>query len=177
MRPALFVFALATGVMALASCGPAQEAAPADLGVPETTVTTIAVADIPAEVLGVVQSERPGMSVSGAELKEREGRRYFDVEGLHSGMEIELDLLETPEGWQVVEIQRDIAWSDVPAVVSSEATAARAGFVPVRIIESAQASKDLVIYELFADGQPDTPALEVRYADGKAERLKEAWPH
>jgi hypothetical protein len=34
-----------------------------------------------------------------------------------------------------------------------------------------------VIYELFADGQPATPALEVRVVDGRAEVLKEAWPH
>ena len=177
MNNPLLVSVLATGVILLVGCNPAPVDAPNELKAPETRITAVSPGDVPAEVLAAVLSERPGMVVTGAELKERQGRRYFDVEGLHVGTEIELDLLETPEGWRVVEIQRDIAWSEVPAVVASEATAARAGFIPVRIIESVQASDDFVIYELFAEGQAETPALEVRLADGKAERLKEAWPH
>lgn len=168
---------LATGVIGLMGCSPASDPASTDVKMPETIITTIAPGDVPADVLAAVQATRPGMVVNAAELKEREDRRYFDVEGLHAGAEIELDLLETPEGWQVVEIQRDVLWSEVPAAVVSEAGAARAGFTPVRIIESAQATGDIVIYELFAEGQPQTPVLEVRLAGGKAERLKEAWPH
>lgn len=168
---------LATGVIGLASCSPAPDEVTADRAVAQTIITPTALADIPAEVLTVVQAMRPGMVVSGAELKEREGRRYFDIEGMYTGAEIELDLLETPQGWQVVEIQRDVPWAGVPTEVASETTAAKAGFIPVRVIESVQASDGTVIYELFAQGQPGTPALEVRFAQGKAERLSEAWPH
>jgi hypothetical protein len=46
----------------------------------------------------------------------------------------------------------------------------------VRVIESTQ-NDGAVIYELFAPGQPKTPALEVSWKDGKAKVLTEAWPH
>lgn len=168
--------AIATGVIALAACNPAgpEPAAPAAA---TTAVTPTAAADIPEPVRAAVLAARPGLVIDRAELKERDGRRYYDVEGAVDGAEIELDLLETPEGWRVVEIQRDLPWSAVPADVRSAAGAARAGFVPVRVIESVQASDGSIVYELFAEGQPATPALEVRAGEGRIEVLKEAWPH
>ena len=117
------------------------------------------------------------MVIAEAELKELEVLRNYDVEGTLAGADIELDLLETPRGWEVVEIQRDLPWTAVPAGVRAAAEAARAGFIPVRIIESVQAADGAIIYELFADGQPATPALEVRAAGGRIEVLKETWPH
>ena len=47
----------------------------------------------------------------------------------------------------------------------------------MRVIESVQAEGGEIIYELFAEGQPATPALEVMVKDGKTEVLKEVWPH
>jgi hypothetical protein len=176
----LLVAVAATGVIGLGACNPAEpepEDAPAAPTAPATAITPTAAADIPEAVRAAVLAARPGMTIAEAELKEREGRRYYDVEGTIDGAEIELDLLETPQGWQVVEIQRDIPWTAVPPSVSAAAGQAKAGFVPVRIIESAQADGSAVIYELFAEGQPATPALEVRVAGGRAEVLKEAWPH
>ena len=117
------------------------------------------------------------MTITEAELKEREGRRYYDVEGAVGGGEIELDLLETPEGWQVVEIQRDIAWASAPRPVRTAAEAARPGLAPVRVIESTQTVDGAVIYELFAARQLATPSLEIRWKDSRAEVLKEVWPH
>ena len=166
----LLIPALATGIIALAACDRTPDA-------PDTKITETAAADIPAEVRSAVLAARPGMIIAEAELKEREGRRYYDVEGSAGGAEIELDLLETPQGWTVVEIQRDIHWTDIPAEARQAAARARLGFQPVRIIESVQAEDGAVIYELFAEGQPATPALEVRLKDGRAEVLKEAWPH
>ena len=181
MSPRLASLVLATGVIALAACNPAEPEAPADAAAPgaapATAITPTAAADIPEAVRAAVLAARPGMTIAEAELKEREGRRYYDVEGTVDGAEVELDLLETPQGWQVVEIQRDIPWATVPAGVSAAAGQARAGFVPVRIIESTQAADGAVIYELFAEGQPATPALEVRVKDGRTEVLKEVWPH
>ena len=138
---------------------------------------TAQAAEVPPEVAASVKAAMPQMKITEAELKEREGRRYYEIEGTVDGAEIELDLLETPQGWRVVEIQRDIPWTAVPAGVSAAAGQARAAFVPVRVIESAQADGSAVIYELFAEGQPATPALEVRVADGRTEVLKEVWPH
>ncbi len=133
---------------------------------------------IPDAVRAAALAARPDMTIVEAELKERDGRRYYDVEGtLPGGAEIELDLLETPAGWIVVEIQRDIAWSETPANVQQATAKARPGFTPVRVIESVQADGSGTIYELFLDGQPKTPALEVMVKDGAATVLKEAWPH
>ena len=79
-------------------------------GAPETKITPVAAADLPAAVLAVVTKAAPGLKVVEAELKEREDRRYFDVEGvLPSGAEIEFDLLEKNGAWEIVETQRDIA--------------------------------------------------------------------
>ena len=174
MSRTLSLSVLAAGVIALAGCSPAEPEAP---GAPATAITPTAAADIPDAVRTVVLAARPGMVIVEAELKEREDRRYYDVEGTLNGAEIELDLLETPSGWQVVEIQRDIAWSAAPAAVRAAAEGSRSGFTPVRVIESTQAEDGAIIYELFADGQPATPVLEVRAANGRTDVLKEAWPH
>ncbi|WP_332640490.1 hypothetical protein [Brevundimonas sp.] len=178
MTRVLLISAIATGV-SLAACNPAAPESPArDSDAPATVITPTRKADLPGAVRAVVLTARPGMIVSEAELKEREGRRYYDVEGrMPDGSDIELDLLETPSGWKVVEVQRDVAWDRVPNRVRAAAGGARAGFTPVRVIESTQADDGSVIYELFAEGQPATPALEVRVVDGRAEVLKEAWPH
>ena len=142
-------------------------------GAPETKITPVSAADLPAAVLAVVTKAAPGLKVLEAELKEREGRRYFDVEGvLPSGAEIEFDMLERDGKWEIVETQRDIAWADVPASVRTAAGKAQ----PVRVIESTQ-NDGMVIYELFAPGQPKTPALEVSLKAGVAKVLAETWPH
>ena len=172
------------GALTLAACGQAQEAAvdstsvAAPASAPASTSTATPAQAIPAEVRAVVLASRPTMTIAGATLKERDGRRYYDVEGeLPGGQEIELDLLETPQGWKVVEIQRDIPWTEAPAAVKAATEGARKDFTPVRVIESTQAEGGEVIYELFIDGQPATPALEVMVKGGKAEVLKEVWPH
>jgi hypothetical protein len=135
-------------------------------------------AQLPKEVTAKVAAAAPGMTIVEAELKEREGRRYYDVEGkLADGSELELDLLETPQGWTVVEIQRDIAWAAVPKVARDAAAPAwKAAAPPVRVIESKQTDGQ-IIYELFVAGKPQTPALEVAFKDGAAKVLTEVWPH
>jgi hypothetical protein len=145
--------------------------------VPETKITPVAAADVPPAVVAVVQKAAPGLKILEAELKEREDRRYFDVEGvLPGGAEIEFDLLEKNGQWEIVETQRDIAWTDAPHVVRTAAHGAASKVDPVRVIESKQ-NDGMIIYELFAPGQPKTPALEVSLKDGAAKVLAEAWPH
>ncbi|WP_300572553.1 hypothetical protein [Phenylobacterium sp.] len=34
-----------------------------------------------------------------------------------------------------------------------------------------------IVYELFAEGKPQTPSLEVMWKDGQAKVLTETWPH
>lgn len=134
----------------------------------------VAVKDLEPAVVAVVTAAAPGIVITEAEHKPRDGRRYYDVEGrLPNGTEIEFDLLETPSGWQVVEIQRDIAWAEAPAPVRAAApTAAQ----PVRVIESKQ-TDGAIVYELFAPGQPREPAIEVMWKDGQAKVLTQRWPH
>lgn len=134
-------------------------------------------AEVPPDVAAAVKAAMPQMKITEAERKARDGRRYYDVEGvLPDGSEIELDMLQTAAGWQVVEIQRDIAWASAPAQVHAAAQPAWKGPAPARVIESKQTDGSIV-YELFAPGRPGTPALEVMLKDGKAEVLKEVWPH
>lgn len=165
----------------LAGCDSRQEAAEppspaASQGIP-TTVTEVDPANLPPELLAVVTTAIPGMQVEEVEKKEREGRVYFDVEGKRpDGSEIELDILQEGGGYQVVEIQRDLPWSEVPPIARDAATAGGLDFEPVRVIESTQTDSS-VIYELFAEGRPDKPSKEVRVAGGKAEVLTEEWKH
>ena len=146
-------------------------------GAPETKITPVAAADLPPAVTTAVKAAAPGLVIKEAELKEREDRRYFDVEGvLPDGAEIEFDLLEKDGRWEIVETQRDIAWVSAPQAVRDAATKAAHAVAPVRVIESTQ-SDGMVIYELFAAGQPKAPALEVSWKNGVAKVLAEAWPH
>jgi hypothetical protein len=104
-------------------------------------------------VVAVVTAAAPGLKIKEAELKVREDRRYYDVEGvLPDGAEIEFDLLETGDAWKIVETQRDIAWTATPQPVRDAAVKAAPKVAPVRVIESTQAD-GAVIYELFAEGQ------------------------
>jgi hypothetical protein len=145
----------------------------------ETKVTPVAVADLPPAVVAVVTAAAPGLKITEAELKEREDRRYYDVEGvLPDGGEIEFDLLQTGATWKIVETQRDIAWAATPQPVRDAAVKAVPKIAPVRVIESTQ-DDGQVIYELFAEGQPKEPALEVNWKKGgpPAKVLAETWPH
>lgn len=142
-----------------------------------TTVTDVDAANLPPELVSVVKSAAPDMQIEGAERKEREDRVYYDVEGRRpDGSEIELDILQEGDTFKVVEIQRDISWSEAPQAARDAAAGAQKPFEPVRVIESKQTDGS-VIYELFVAGAPEKPALEVRLVEGKAEVLKEEWPH
>ncbi|WP_222926986.1 PepSY domain-containing protein [Sphingomonas gilva] len=174
--------ALIAGALALAGCsgGDANETAAAN-GVlppgPVTNASAVAGEAVPAEVRALAEQTVPGMTIAEAERKEREGRVYYDVEGTRpDGSEVELDMLEEKGAFRVVEIQRDIAWSEAPAAAIAAARAAAGAFAPERVIESTQ-TDGTVIYELFAPGRTDEPAMEVRMKDGKAELLGERWAH
>jgi len=144
---------------------------------PPTVVTNVAPEALPPEVARVAQASSPGLTITAVERKEREDRVYFDVAGTRpDGAEIELDIQQTDEGYAVVEVQRDVAFDQMPPAVQAAARQATGGTAPVRIIESVQQDGS-VIFELFAAGQPLEPAVEVRWAAGQAVVLTERWPH
>lgn len=171
----------------LAACSPAAEtdnnAAAMDNGVlpagPETAISNVAQADLPAGLAELVEATVPGMTIVEAERKEREGRIYYDVEGTRpDGSEVEIDVLQGAGGkLTAVEVQRDIDWTTAPAEVRAAATAKKDAFTPERVIESRQVESGATIYELFAPGKPKEPAMEVRWQGGKAEVLGERWAH
>lgn len=184
MRRTAPVLALAA---MLAACSPDAETGnnivTADNGVlpegPETAISNVTQAELPAGLAALVEATVPGMTIAEAERKEREGRIYYDVEGTRpDGSEIEIDVLQGADGkLSAVEVQRDIDWAKAPEPVRAAAAAKKDAFAPERVIESRQVEGGATIYELFAPGRKDEPAMEVRWQDGKAEVLGERWAH
>ena len=168
---------------ALSGCGQSNESKepPANgvlPGGPVTNISPVDAAALPPELRMLVAQTVPGMTIGEVDRKEREGRIYFDIEGKRpDGSEVELDVLQEGNRLRVVEIQRDIAWDQAPPAVIAAAKAAPGSFTPERVIESKQADDGSVIYELFAPGRRDEPAMEIRVRDGKAEVLSERWAH
>lgn len=179
-RAALFALPL---ILAACSQETPQAANVADNGVlpagPETAITNVADADLPADLAELVEATVPGMKIVEAERKEREGRVYYDVEGTRAdGSEVEIDVLQQPDGKLVaVEVQRDIDWAAAPAAVRSAAAAKADAFTPERVIESRQVESGETIFELFKPGERDEPAMEVKWQGDKAEVLTERAIH
>ena len=139
----------------------------------------VAIADVPAEVLGAATAARPGFTPKEAESETREGRRYFDVGGtLPDGSEVEFDIVEEGGRWRVVETQRDIEFAAAPEPVRRAAAKQDSAFRPTRVIESSQAD-GVVIYELFgpAGGDPQGRKLEVKWDGARADILTKEWAH
>ena len=153
-------------VLMLAACTPAPAA--------DVEITDLAADELPADVRALAESAAEGFALGEAQKKVRDGRTYFDVEGmLPDGSEIEFDILMGENGPEIVETQRDLDWGEVPEAVR----AAVPGVEPARVIESTQ-TDGMVIYELFAPGAPADPAIEVSLSPGGAVAvLEERWPH
>jgi hypothetical protein len=144
---------------------------------PVTNVSSVAREALPAPLSALAEKHVPGITIDEAERKEREGRVYYDIEGRRpDGSEVELDVLQDGAEYELVEIQRDIAWADAPVAARAAAKAQKGAFEPERVIESTQTDGS-VIYELFAPGRKAEPAMEVKMAGGKAELLTERWAH
>ncbi|WP_269716145.1 hypothetical protein [Caulobacter sp. NIBR2454] len=165
VRPLILALSAAFGLAAAAQAQPV------------TKITDLKPADLPSAVTAIVKGTAPGITITQAQKKEREGRVYFDVEGTTPDGEIELDVMQTGDGaFSVVEIQRDIAWANAPAEVRAAAAKSEKKVEPVRVIESKQTDGS-VIYELFAAGAPKDPSLEIMVKNGQVSVLKEVWPH
>lgn len=166
----------------LAACGQG-ETAPKDTAQPEQVATSgktkVPLDQVPAEVLQAAMAAQPGITLSEAEAETRDGRRYYDIGGtLADGSEVEFDIMEEGGSWQVVETQRDIAFSAAPAQVREASARADAQFTPTRVIESTQ-QDGIVIYELFgpAGSDPQGRKVEVKWEGRQAEILTKEWAH
>lgn len=139
----------------------------------------MALPGVPREVIEAARAAQPDMRFTEAEAEVRDGRNYYDIAGtLPDGSEIELDMLQEPEGWTVVETQRDIAFAEAPEPVRAESVRADVTFAPSRVIESRQAD-GLIIYELFgpAGGDPQGRKVEIKWNGSNAELLAKEWAH
>lgn len=134
---------------------------------------------IPAGVLNAVQAIAPDMTINEAEKEYKHGNVYIDVEGvLKDGSEIEFDLLKKGDSWQVVEIQRDITWEQLPKNVARALQADSPQFLPKRIIESIQHGEDITVFEFYSVGNDGKEMRkEVKLQNGKAEVLEQEWSH
>ncbi len=137
--------------------------------------TEIDLAELPAGIAETAEAKIPGMNIAEVVRKERDGKIFFDVEGTRpDGSEVELDMLDNEGVYTVVEVQRDIAWNDVPE--NARAATPKNMFTPVRVIESTQ-NDGTIIYELFKTGTPEAPSAEISVKDGKAKMLTERWKY
>lgn len=138
----------------------------------------VPISDVPPEVLAVARAKRPALTFTEAEKEMRGGRQYFDIEGHDgAGNEIELDIMLGETGWIVVEIQRDVTWSEVPERVRDTLLANVPGVTADRIIESDQ-DNGTIIYEFFVrDSAGKEAKYEVSLTGEDAAFLKEEWQH
>ena len=151
----------------------------ADVPRSNAAVTTeVALSDVPQSVKDVVKAARADFQMSEVLKKVRDGRVYYDVEGeLPGDVEIEFDVLMTEQGPKIVEIQRDIVWSDVPSNARKVVDVANKDNLEiVRIIESVQTDNS-IIYEVFVAGHSDGPRFEVQAKAGEVHLLPERWKH
>ncbi len=143
---------------------------------PDVIITEVDPMDLPASVYSAIEAERSDFTPMEVLKKVRGDRVYYDVEGeLADETELEFDILMNGDVAEIVEIQRDLTFEDMPTKVQSmvdEVETTR----PVRIIESVQTDGS-VIYEFFAPGAPADPAYEIRSHEGQLERLTERWIH
>lgn len=159
---------MAAVMLALAGCGQAGDGSAALPDGPKAEVATVAADDLPEGVRAVVLAAVPDMNIAEAQRKARDGMVFYDVEGARGdGSAVELDVIDEGGLYRVVEIQRDIAWSEAPAAVRAAADVAPDRFVPARVIESTQ-SDGSMIYELFTVDKPDEPTAEIDWKNGKA---------
>lgn len=132
---------------------------------PPTSQTPDAPPPVDPAIAAAVTAAMPGVAITGGEA---DGADEYEVTGTLDGQEYEFDLMGPEGGWRVVEIQRDIAWADAPEPVRAAFATAPSAFEPARVIESRQPADGSIIYEVFAPGAADAPALEIRLLDGEA---------
>jgi len=165
-------------ILGLSACGSYSEQTPKEPRVSADLITEIALADVPASVSDLVTQARPDFVMTEVLKKDRGPRTYYDVEGkLPNGDEIEFDVLMGASGPEIVEIQRDINWSDVPEAGRVLVNAANEGSAEIaRVIESTQ-TDGAIIYEVFIEGHNSDPRFEVYSKEAAFKLLSTRWEH
>lgn len=133
--------ALPALLLGLALLLPACAAVPAEEG--EEGEESIALADVPAAVLRGVEAALPGIRMESSQREEKDGAVLYEVSGVLEGAKV--DVTATAAG-EVLEVERTVPLSTVPAEVRAAAAAA----VPGAVFESAEhiRKKDAWFWEL-----------------------------
>jgi len=166
----------------LASCSQGNNTEAENTRAPATLTTEIAISDLPQSVTDAVIAKRADFQIIEVLKKVRDGRTYYDVEGqLPDDTELEFDVLMTAGGPQIVEIQRDILWTQVPEKAQAIVNAANTDTLKiVRIIESVQLDNS-IIYEVFVADKPSGPYFEVQRSTTQGAEtfklLSQRWKH
>lgn len=165
-------------LLVLAGCTDGNAPPPQESQVDASGKEAAELSEVPADVLAVAQAARPDLEIKEAEFETRDGREYYDVEGvLPDGSEFEIDMTRIDGEWTAVEFQRDIEFALVPDEVAALLATSFPGWEPHRIIESTQLD-DAIIYEFFGPGEDDsTVKQEIRWHESTAELLVEEWAH
>ena len=139
----------------------------------------MSVSDIPDNALTAIKAIEPSFTVNEVEKELKHGNTYLDVEGvLADGREIEFDMLQVADKWKIVEIQRDLVWSQLPENVSGALKQSSPDFEAKRIIESVQHGTGITVYEFYAvDSQGKESRKEVKVEGGEAVVLAKEWQH
>lgn len=134
--------------------------------------------EIPADAMATVLALHPNFSVNEVEKEFKHDNVYLDLEGEVDGTEIEFDMLQTENGWEIVEVQRDLVMEQLPPVVADVLTGEAPDFEPKRIIESKQFGTDITIFEFYAVSEDGTESRkEVKLENGEASLLEKEWKH
>lgn len=169
-------------VASLLACAPVA-AGPVDQQMPKIGSTLnskedVPVSQIPQAVLNAIKALHPDFKAQEAEKEFKHDKVYLDVEGELNGLEVEFDLLQMPDGWTIVEVQRDLHWEDLPTSVAEVLTHQAPDFEPRRIIESIQHNTDTTIYEFYAVSSEGIESRkEVMLKEGVATVLQKEWQH
>lgn len=138
----------------------------------------LAINDIPTNVIKIIKEARPNVKIIGAEKELKHGNTYIDVEALtQSGDDIEFDMLLKDGDWRIAEIQRDLAFNQLPKSVQDKYTTELANADASRIIESDQGD-GTVIYEFYVVTKQGIESKhEIKLANGETQLLTEEWAH
>ncbi len=172
--PLMIVMAIQSPLASAGSVSDAQQKVGATLH----SKISLAIEDVPLGAMALIKSSFPGFQADEVEQESKHGNVYLDIEGQLAGKETEFDLLQTPDGWKIVEVQRDIEWLALPEQVAVEFSEKQPGPKPARIIESVQYGTAITIYELyFVDTAGVESKQEIKFEDGMAELLEAEWQH
>lgn len=165
-------------VFGLSACGNNSVENDSESRVSADLITEIALADVPSSVSDLVMQANPNFVMTEVLKKERGERTYYDVEGeLPNGDEIEFDVLMGASGPEIVEIQRDMDWENVPQAGRVLVDAANEDAAEIsRVIESTQ-TDGAIIYEVFIEGYSSDPRFEIYSKEGEFKLLSTRWEH